>query len=104
MSLYFYLMRGEYDDNLKWPFERTVSITLLNQLQDSEHQTRIIEFLDSEKYREFIKKIDSSKTRSDTGRGFPYFISLSEVESATAHRQYLIDDTLYFKISSYIDS
>ena len=102
MALYFYLMRGEYDDNLKWPFEKTVSITLLNQLQDSEHQTRIIEFLDSEKYREFIKKIDSSKTRSDIGRGFPYFISLSEVESATAHRQYLIDDTLYFKISSYI--
>ena len=101
MSLYIYLMRGENDGTLKWPFKNTVTISLLNQLQDSEHLTRSINYSDSEKYRKFCKKPDSSKARSDTGWGFPKFISLSEVEGTTAHKQYLMNDTLYFKISSY---
>ena len=101
MSLYLHLMRGENDDTLKWPFEKTVTISLLNQLEDSEHLTRSINFSDSEKYTEFCKRPNSSETRSDTGWGFAEFISLSEVESTTAHKQYLMNDALYFKISSH---
>ena len=101
MSLYVYLMKGENDDTLKWPFENTVTISLLNQLKDSQHCTRSIKYSDSENYRKFCKKPDSSKSRGDTGWGCPQFISLSEVEGTTVHKQYLMNDALYFKITSY---
>jgi len=102
VSLFFYIMRGENNDDLRWPFDGTLMITLLNQLENSDHLTRSIEFLDSEKYREFIKKPDPGKTRNDSGWGFSEFISLSEVESSTAYKQYLMNDTLYFMISATI--
>ena len=33
------LMRGEFDSQLKWPFRGTVTIQLVNQLEDKEHHT-----------------------------------------------------------------
>jgi len=37
VSVYAYLMRGEFDDHLKWPFRGHVVIQLCNQLQDMHH-------------------------------------------------------------------
>ena len=37
VSVFTYLMRGEFDSQLKWPFRRTVTIQLVNQLEDKEH-------------------------------------------------------------------
>ena len=38
------LMKGEYDDSLKWPFRGEVTIQLLNQLDDDggHHEERIV--------------------------------------------------------------
>ena len=37
VSVYAYLMRGENDDHLPWPFTGTVTVELLNQLEDDSH-------------------------------------------------------------------
>ena len=37
ISVYTCLMKGENDDNLKWPFRGTITVTLLNQLQPDKH-------------------------------------------------------------------
>ena len=40
VSVYVYLMRGDNDDNLKWPFKGTIKVSLLNQLEDGQHLTK----------------------------------------------------------------
>ena len=36
VSVFAHLMRGEFDDNLKWPFRGDVTIAMLNQLEPQE--------------------------------------------------------------------
>lgn len=42
LSIFVCLMIGEYDDRLEWPFEGDIYIELLNQREDSEHCSKII--------------------------------------------------------------
>ena len=37
VSLFFYAMQGEYDDNLPWPAKSTITVELLNQYKDANH-------------------------------------------------------------------
>ena len=34
-SVFVYLMRGDNDNHLKWPFKGTIKVSLLNQLEDN---------------------------------------------------------------------
>ena len=99
ISVFCYLMRGENDDHLRWPYKGIITITLLNQLNDSEHCTKVMRLGNSVEHADAIKQPESDEIRNE-GRGYSEFISLSEVESCTAHKQYLMNDTLYFKISA----
>jgi len=101
ISMYFHLMRGENDDHLRWPYKGTITISLLNQLRDSGHCTRTMHLEDSVTQVNVVKKPGSDQIRN-SGWGYPEFISLSAVESSTAHKQYLMNDTLYFKISTTV--
>ena len=47
VSVYVYLMRGEHDNYLKWPFQGDVTIQLLNQIEDKGHYEQTIAFTDS---------------------------------------------------------
>ena len=48
VSVYLHLMKGPYDDKLEqlghWPLRGTFTIELLNQLNDSDHYIRILQF------------------------------------------------------------
>jgi hypothetical protein len=44
MSLYVCIMKGPYDNKLKWPFIGTVVIKLLDLAQDKEHIIRTVSF------------------------------------------------------------
>ena len=44
VSVYAHLMRGEFDDHLKWPFQGHVTVAMLNQLEDNNHATETIRF------------------------------------------------------------
>ena len=44
ISIYIYMMKGEHDDTLKWPFRGDITIQLLNQLEDECHHEVIIRF------------------------------------------------------------
>ena len=37
LSAYIYLMKGENDDDLQWPFNGKISVQLLNWCSDSNH-------------------------------------------------------------------
>ena len=84
MSVYAYVLVGNNDAQLKWPFVGTVRVTLLNQEENMHHFCKVIIF--------------TSKCNAKTGtnRGISKYISHSELQS----KPYLKDDTLFFKVTA----
>ena len=91
------LMRGEFDNLLKWPFRGDITIQLLNQQQDKEHYEETIHFNDT--------ATDSSAGRVtgctiNEGRGWRRFISNDKLTYDPATNcQYLYNDCLCFQIT-----
>ena len=46
MSVFLSLMKGEFDNQLKWPFRGSITVQLLNQEADAEHYTDCITYRD----------------------------------------------------------
>ena len=99
VSVYAYLMCGENDDHLPWPFTGTVVIELLNQLTDRKHHSVSTKMIEDHGQR--VLEGDRAKT----GWGRPFYIAHSSLDYNTAiNRQYLKDDCLYlrFRINSSV--
>ena len=101
LSSFILLIPGEYDTTLEWPFKGEVTIELLNQLEDKNHYKRVIQFDDSIP----MKCRCQPKTSSTEGWGFQMFIPRSDLAYNPSKKcQHLLDDSLYFRISSSIKS
>lgn len=98
ISLYCHLMKGNNDNDLKWPFEGTVEVKMLNQVEDDKHYAQEIWELHSLPY-DVIRQPDPYQIRNESGWGQAQFVSLSEVVSFSPHKQYLLNDTLYFQVT-----
>ena len=97
ISVFACLMRGKNDDNLSWPFMGEVTITLLNQLEDKNHHTKLV------KYPCVAIEENKRVVNSDRGRGYGLFefISCDQLGyNAEQNCQYLKDDCLYFRIAA----
>ena len=44
LSLYVYLLKGEYDDQLQWPFNADITVQLLNWSGDNNHEEKTIPY------------------------------------------------------------
>ena len=101
VSVFVYLMRGDNDDNLKWPFKGTIKVSLLNQLQDGQHHTKVL----CSQYSDIPERISGRVTgreRACSGRGQHCFISHQELcYRASSNCQYLKDDTLFFRVDCF---
>ena len=88
ISVYTKLVRGDYDDKLKWPFIGEVNITLLNQLEDAGH------------YKRTITIPREANFCVGNNWGNPSFLHRLHLRYNEKHyTQYLKDDTLYFRVS-----
>ncbi len=88
LSVFVYIIKGKYDDELNWPFVGKVTFELLNQLEDENHY-----------YMEGPFTLECN-TNAGSGRGYLKYISHSKLSCDSAsNTQYLKDDTLYFRIS-----
>ena len=97
VSVYAYLMRGEFDDILKWPFQGHVVIQLCNQLQDKYHRGCTIDFSATTDAR-VISRVTSGE-RAERERGCPTFIPHNNLNfNPTTNCQYLRNDCLHFRI------
>ncbi len=95
LLVYMYLAGGEYDDNLVWPFNGTITIELLNQLQDCNHYTVELRLTDSSSG---AKRPPQGAT--NRGLGWPKFLSHTSLKyRPSKHCQYLKDDCLHFRVS-----
>ena len=95
VSVYVCLMKGDNDDSLTWPFTGTVTIELLNQLEDKNHHTVSFTF-------QAVNSSSKRVTDGEKGRYFGYsvFINQSALgHNSTKNCQYLKDDVLFFRVS-----
>ena len=96
VSVFAYLMKGENDDYLPWPFTGKVTVELLNQLEDKNHLSETIKFISDDDSSQRVVDEESS----NFGWGRPMYISHSDLNhKAVMNCQYLKDDRLHFKIS-----
>ena len=87
------LLEGRYDNQLHWPFQGTVTHELLNQLGDDNH------------HRTDSTYDASHDMRVGSSRGNPKFLPHSSLGHIPATKtQYLLDDTLYFRVSVNVDN
>ena len=85
VSVVLWIIEGENDDHLPWPFKATATITLLNQLQGQGHHI----------YR------DTADDMIGGRRMFGYLFCSHEKlgHNEATNCQYLKDDCLYFRVT-----
>ena len=93
LSVYAILMRGEFDDYLKWPLVCDIHIQLLNQKEDREHYERILAFGDK-KDEDALRVTKGKKAKGGWGA-----VLLSHPELQSSRGRYLKDNTICFKVT-----
>ena len=94
VSVYTYLMKGDNDDSLTWPFTRTVTFELLNQLEDKNHHKKSATFPDDA----YSQRVVTGE-RAGGGYGHQQFIPLADLEHQPEKNcQYLKDNVLVFRV------
>ena len=100
VSVFIYLMKGENDDNLKWPFRGIITVTLLNQLQPNNHHLCAITYdkNTSEVYNARVKE------RRSGGWGSHKFILHTDLShNMEKNIVYLKYDCLFFSVDIKTD-
>ena len=94
VSVFTQVLKGRYDNQLHWPFRGTVTLELLNQLGDNNHHSR-----------EATHGTREDMRANSTGYGYSKFIPHSSLgHNPVTNTQYLLNDTLYFKVSVKVDN
>ncbi|CAF1166699.1 unnamed protein product [Didymodactylos carnosus] len=90
MSLFFVLMKGEYDPVLKWPFNHKVTFCLFDQSGQNRH------VIDS--FRPDTKSNSFQRPRSEMNiaSGIPKFFPLPMIQQE--HNNYVREDTMFIKV------
>ena len=96
VSVFAHLMRGEFDDQLKWPFQDHVTVAMLNQLEDNNHTTITITFTNTADNQVIGRVTDEERA---TGFGYHTVIAHTDLTYNPAKNcQYLKYDCLRFRI------
>lgn len=90
MSLFFVIMRGEYDPLLNWPFRQKVTLTLLDQSLEKRHLT---DHFQPDPNSSSFKKPESEM---NVASGCPLFVSHAVLENPA--NGYLKEDTIFIRI------
>ena len=104
ISLFFHMMRGEYDDNLKWAFHGEVTVRLLNQRKNTYHyEEPLVETTDcSGGSNTSFTRVQEVKQHG-TGWGYRKFISHEMLTyNAGKDCQYLMNDCLKFQVKKVV--
>ena len=95
VSVFAYLMKGDNDNSLTWPFTGTVTFELLNQLEDRYHHRNSFTF---PAYNDNVSRAVVSGERG-VGWGYPKFISHTDLEhEPDKNCQYLKDDAVILRV------
>ena len=91
VSIFTCLMKGSYDDHLKWPFRGEVTIQIVNQAGDHDHIENTITYND--------RAPDSVAGRVTSGERSDTFLAHSDLKyNAAKKTQYLKDNQLIIHV------
>ena len=88
LSLFFVVMRGEFDNILQWPFTRQVTFKLINQAGGRD----IVNTFQPDPFSSSCRK---PKSDMNVASGCPKFASHTELEMGG----FIMDDTIFIKCS-----
>ena len=101
VSVLIYWMRGDNDANLKSPFRGTIKVSLLNQLEDWQHLTKLL-WSPIEDVSDDCCGGVTGTDRSSTGWGYTKFISNQDLKDCNRKEcHFLKDDTLFFRVDCF---
>ena len=92
LSLYFFIVKGDYDANLSWPFQKIVRLTLIDQQEDAKERENIVESLKA--IPKSNDTVERPLTDYNPGRGFSNFVPLTKLKE----RRYIVDDTIFVQV------
>jgi len=98
LSVYVYLMKGLYDDQLKWPLKGYCEVKLLNQIGDSEHHLATLSYNGG---------TTGGKRVYNGGRGGDcvcfnhHFIFYQGLHNITNDCQYLKNDNIFLEVVNF---
>ncbi|XP_072504013.1 TNF receptor-associated factor 5 isoform X2 [Notamacropus eugenii] len=90
LSLYFVVMKGEFDSLLQWPFKQRVTMMLLDQSGKKNHITEIFK---ADPNSSSFKRPDGEM---NIASGCPRFVAHSTLENTK--NTYIKEDTLFMKV------
>ena len=91
ISLFFVVMKGEYDALLPWPFKQKVTMFLLEQGNNKQH---VVDAFRPDPTSSSFRRPTSDM---NIASGCPLFMPLSQLEDLS--RAFVKDDVVYVKIS-----
>ena len=98
ISVYVCLMKGDNDDNLKFPFKGHIVVSLLNQLEDKNHHIKKLWSPDSN-VPEVVSGRVKTGERISKGWGHPDFLPRNSLDyNSDKNCQYLMKDCLFLRV------
>ncbi|CAH3128133.1 unnamed protein product, partial [Pocillopora meandrina] len=82
LSVFIAVMKGEYDAILRWPFNKKVKFTVIDQQNDPDQRENI------------FRTLQGPRKKENLSRGLSNFISHLKLHS----RRYIVDDTLFLQV------
>ena len=87
MSLFFVLMKGEFDNILQWPFTHKVAFKLINQCEGRD----VVDIFQPDPLSSSFQK---PKTDMNIASGCPRFVPLNEL----MQNGFIVEDTIFIKV------
>ena len=101
VSVFSYLMQGEYDDELEWPYSGTIDIHLVNQLQDHNHHKASLSFEISNDFIGLKRVTGKYRAERACGGAFEFIAHTALDLNHEENTQYLKDNKLHLTITKY---
>ena len=98
VSVGVWMMKGEFDSHLKWPFKGEITVELVNQKEGGENHERNIGHTYSEERDSVFQRV-TERERAGKGWGYPQFISHADLYKPENGKEYLLNDTLIFRVT-----
>ena len=91
LSVYVVVMKGEYDAILSWPFLPQVTLTLVDQQEDTSQRENVVKsFKADPTMKNFARPVGDQNVR----KGYGKFVSHGQLLT----RRYIVDNTIFLQV------
>ena len=91
LSIFFIIMKSDYDAMLPWPFHKIVTFTLIDQQQEEKDKKNIVRSFIANPELENFARPEADRNIS---LGFSTFVSHTDLRT----RRYVVDDAIFIQV------